>query len=52
MDKQKIREQLTKLESKTEPWLDRQFTKLVASRWTSRIAAVFILVLLIVVVLL
>ena len=52
MDKQKVKEQLQKLESKAEPWLDRQVERLAASKWTARIVGAVVLLLIVVVALL
>ncbi len=45
MDEQKIRDQLKKLESKTESWSDRLYLRLAASKWTGRITIAVIIVL-------
>ena len=50
MDENSVSEQLKKIESKTEPWLDWQLTRLVAYPWTLRIVLVVVAVLLTVLV--
>ena len=52
MDEQKIKDQLKKLESKAEPWIDRQLERLRASPWSMRIVIVVFLVLMILAVIL